>query len=44
MVPFNNKKEFIKALNDALDKGKRIKPDERFKLESIVRKWREEIG
>ena len=43
LVPFNNKKEFIKALNDALDNGKRIKPDKRFSLEKVTKEWREEI-
>lgn len=43
LVPFNNKKEFIKALNDALENGKKIKPDKRFALDNIVEKWVEEI-
>ena len=43
LVPFNNKKKFIKALNDALDNGKRIKPDKRFSLEKVTKEWREEI-
>ena len=43
LVPFNNKEEFVKALNDALEKGKRIEPDTRFELENITKKWVGEI-
>lgn len=44
LVPFNNKGEFVKALNDALKHGKKIQPDTRFKLENITKKWTREIN
>ena len=44
LVPFNNKGEFVKALNDALKHGKKIQPDTRFELENITKKWTREIN
>lgn len=43
LVPFNNKKEFVKALNDALKNGKRIKEDQRFSINNITKQWVDEI-
>jgi glycosyltransferase involved in cell wall biosynthesis len=42
LVPFNNKKEFKKAIISALN-DKKIEPDKRFHLDKITNKWREEI-
>jgi glycosyltransferase involved in cell wall biosynthesis len=43
LVPFNNKEEFVKALNAALTKSKKIKPDTRYDLKKITEMWRVEI-
>ena len=43
LVPFDNKQEFIRALQDALYNSKNIKPDNRFSLNKIITKWRHEI-
>ena len=43
LVPYNNKEEFKKAITRALSSKEKPKPDQRYDLKKVAKKWREEI-